>query len=137
MRICIEIASGDDEELETLQDVFGSYVTENVYNGGTDIVSRCVASMQDAKNWLQKLADRVTTAGVVYAGAAPRLPVHEMIEFSRVSLIQQHELLALIMASAIDKRHAKAADFRNLLNLLQKVDRYDQLLGMGELVEKC
>ncbi|KAK7737793.1 hypothetical protein SLS53_006413 [Cytospora paraplurivora] len=126
MRICIEIASGDDEELETLQDVFGSYVTENIYNGG--IVSRCVASMQEVKNWLQKLADRVTTASVVYAGAAPRVPIHELVEFSRISLIQQHELLALIMASAIDKRHAKATDFQNLLKFLQKVDRYDQLL---------
>lgn len=131
MRICIEIASGDDEELENLQEIFGSYVTENVYNGGTDIVSRCMASMQEVKNWLQKLADRVTTANVVYAGAAPRLPNHEMVEFSRISLLQQHELLALIMASAIDKRHAKAADFQNLLKFLQKVDRYDQLLGTG------
>lgn len=132
MRICIEIASGDDEELETLQDVFGSYVTENIYNGG--IVSRCVASMQEVKNWLQKLADRVTTASVVYAGAAPRVPIHELVEFSRISLIQQHELLALIMASAIDKRHAKETDFQNLLKFLQKVDRYDQLLGTSVLV---
>lgn len=129
MRICIEIASGDDEALDSLQGVFGTFVTENIYNGGTDIVSRCMASMQDVKNWLQKLADRVTTANVVYAGAPPRLPNHDLVEFARVSLVQQHELLALIMASAIDKRHAKAADFQNLLKFLQKVDRYDQLLA--------
>jgi nuclear pore complex protein Nup205 len=136
MRICIEIASGDDEALDSLQGVFGTFVTENIYNGGTDIVSRCMASMQDVKNWLQKLADRVTTANVVYAGAPPRLPNHDLVEFARVSLVQQHELLALIMASAIDKRHAKAADFQNLLKILQKVDRYDQLLGTGLSLRK-
>ncbi|KAL2289182.1 hypothetical protein FJTKL_02970 [Diaporthe vaccinii] len=130
MRLCIQIRTSDDEDLESLQDAFGTYVTENIYGGrdNTNIVSRCMAAMQDIKNWLQKLADRMTTANVVYAGAAPRLPYHEVVEFSRVSLAQQHELLALIMASAIEKRHAKADDFKQLLKHLQKVDRYDHLL---------
>lgn len=133
MRLCIQIRTSDDEELDSLQDAFGSYVTEHIYGGrdNTKIVSRCMAAMQDIKNWLQKLADRMTTANVVYAGAAPRLPYHEVVEFSRVSLAQQHELLALIMASAIEKRHAKADDFKQLLKHLQKVDRYDHLLGMN------
>lgn len=132
MRLCIQIRTSDDEDLDSLQDAFGTYVTENIYGGrdNTNIVSRCMAAMQDIKNWLQKLADRMTTANVVYAGAAPRLPYHEVVEFSRVSLAQQHELLALIMASAIEK-HAKADDFKQLLKHLQKVDRYDHLLGMN------
>ncbi|KAI3399397.1 hypothetical protein diail_7124 [Diaporthe ilicicola] len=130
MRLCIEIRTSEDEELDSLQDVFGTYVTDNIYGGrgNQKIVSRCMDAMSEIKNWLQKLADRMTTANVVYAGAAPRLPYHEVVEFSRVSLAQQHELLALIMASAIEKRHAQAEDFRNLLKHLQKVDRYDHLL---------
>jgi hypothetical protein len=133
MRLCIEIRTSDDEELDPLQDAFGTYVTENIYGGRDDakIVSRCMAAMQDIKSWFQKLADRMTTANVVYSGAAPRLPYHEVVEFSRVSLAQQHELLALIMASAIEKRHAKPHDFIQLLKYLQKVDRYDHLLGMN------
>lgn len=137
MRLCIQIRTSDDEELDSLQDVFGTYVTENIYGGrdNAKIISRCMAAMQDIKNWLQKLADRMTTANVVYAGAAPRLPYHEVVEFSRVSLAQQHELLALVMASAIEKRHVKADDFKQLLKYLQKVDRYDHLLGMNIVQE--
>lgn len=138
MRLCIQIRTSDDEELGSLQDVFGTYVTEHIYGGrdNTKTVSRCMAAMQDIKNWLQKLADRMTTANVVYAGAAPRLPYHEVVEFSRVSLAQQHELLALIMASAIDKRHTDPNDFKQLLKYLQKVDRYDHLLGMSSVQER-
>lgn len=131
MRLCIQIA--DDDELDTnLQDVFSAYVAEHIYGagtaGGTKIVSRCMEAMQGVKNWLQKLSDR-TTAATVFHGT-DRPPIDEVLEYSRVSLLQQHELLALVMANAIDKRHAKVDDFKSFLKFLEKLDRYDQLLGM-------
>lgn len=129
MRLCIKIAA-DDELPDNLPDVFSTWVDGNIYGlgtpGGTKIVPRCMEAMQGVKNWLQKIADRTAAAGVFHGTDRP--PIDEVLEYSRISLLQQHELLALITASAIDKRHASAEDFRNLLNSLQKLDRYDQLL---------
>lgn len=129
MRICIEIAA-DDELPDNLQDVFSTWVDENIYAvgaaGGAKIVPRCMEAMQGVKNWLQKIADRTAAAGVFHGTDRP--PIDEVLEYSRISLLQQHELLALIVTNAIGKRHAKAEDFKSLLNTLQKLDRYDQLL---------
>lgn len=129
IRLCIQIA--DDDELDdNLRDHFSAYVAQNIYivgtNGATQVVSRCMEAMQGVKAWLQKIADRTTAAGVFHGTDRP--PIDEVLEYSRISLLQQHELLALITARAIDKRHAKAEDFRNLLTMLQRLDRYDQLL---------
>lgn len=132
IRLCIQIAN--DDELDTnLQDVFSAYVAQNIYNagvsGGTKIVSRCMEAMAGVKLWIQRLADR-TTAATVFLGT-DRPPVDEVFEYSRISLLQQHELLALTLANAVEKRHAKLDDFKALLKNLEKLDRYDQLLGMA------
>lgn len=132
IRLCIQIA--DDDELDTnLQDVFSAYVAQNIYDagitGGTRIVSRCMEAMQGVKNWIQKLADRTTAASVFHGTDRP--PIDEVFEYSRISLLQQHELLALAMANAIEKRHAKPDDFKAFLKSLERLDRYDQLLGMA------
>lgn len=131
IRLCIEIA--DDDELDTnLQDVFSAYVAQNIYDagvaGGSKIISRCTEALQGVKNWLQKLADRTTAAGIFHGTDRP--PIDEVFEYSRISLLQQHELLALTMANAIEKRHAKIDDCKNFLTSLEKLDRYDQLLGI-------
>lgn len=132
IRLCIQIA--DDDELDTnLQDVFSAYVAQNIYDagiaGGTKIVSRCMEAMQGVKNWIQKLADRTTAASVFHGTDRP--PIDEVFEYSRISLLQQHELLALTMANAVEKRHARPDDFKAFLKSLEKLDRYDQLLGMA------
>ena len=81
--------------------------------------------------WLQKLSDRLTTAAVVSQANTTSAPeVQEMVEFSRVSLVQQHELLAVILCSAVEKRMADVQDFEEFLTLLKRLDRYDHLLGM-------
>lgn len=130
MRLCIQIAESEDEQLSQLQPVFGAYVTENIYGAGTSgetkIIPRCMEAMKSVKAWLQKVADRTTAASVFHGTGRP--PINEVLEYSRISLLQQHEILALIAASAIDKRHAKPEDFRELLKILEKSDRYDQLL---------
>lgn len=139
MRLCIQIAN--DDELDTnLQDVFSAYVAQNIYDagvsGGTKIVSRCMEAMAGVRLWIQRLADR-TTAATVFLGTE-RPPVDEVFEYSRISLLQQHELLALTLANAVEKRHAKPDDFKALLKNLEKLDRYDQLLGMApHLILPC
>lgn len=132
MRLCIEIA--DDDELDdNVQNAFRAYVDENIYiaaaPGGKRIIPRFIEAMQGVKAWLQKIADKATAAGVFHG--TDRLPLDEVLEYSRSSLLQQHEILALITASSIEKRHAKPEDFKNLLAMLRKSDRYDQLLSMA------
>lgn len=135
LRLCILLA--DDEDLEPdIQTVFGSYVTETIYGAPAPgqkaplatkkIVPRCMAAMQDIRTWLQKLTDRATAASVLQERQPPE--VKEMFDFSRMSLIQQHEGLAVILLNAVEKRNAEAKDFEDLLKLLQKMDRYDSLL---------
>ncbi|UKZ82332.1 hypothetical protein TrVFT333_010118 [Trichoderma virens FT-333] len=52
----------------------------------------------------------------------------ETVEFSRVSLIQQHEALGVILCECVDKRQAETADFTEFISVLKKWDRYDTLL---------
>lgn len=134
MRLCIQL-SVDEEIEDDLKAAFEAYVNQNIYlEAAADqkVVPRCMAAMQDIRAWLQKLSDRLTTANVVYQGTVNHPPeVQEVIEYSHVSLVQQHELLAVIMCSAVssvEKRFAVKDDFNNLLGLLQKLDRYDPLL---------
>ncbi len=137
MRLCIRLAA-DQELAPDLQIVLGDYIAENIYRiprpgqpaAGWDsrIVPRCMAALLEIRTWLQKLSDRATALSVLQENQLPE--VKEMFEFSRTSLIQQHECIAVIMGSAVDKRHTDEQDFKNMLALLQKWDRYDVLLGM-------
>jgi nuclear pore complex protein Nup205 len=139
MRLCIQIAK--DDELEGLvQDFFGGFVTQNIYGAAAPckksperakrIIPRCVAAMQDIKAWLQMISDKMTTTAVMYqANVVQPLEFQEAIEFSRVSLVQQHENLALILCSAIEDRQAEVKDFEDFLKLLKRIEKYDNLLG--------
>ncbi len=62
-------------------------------------------------------------------GQVKPLEFREAIEFSRTSIVQQHELLAVIMCSAIEKGQAEAKDFRDFIQVLKRTDRYDHFLG--------
>lgn len=139
IRLCIQLAA-DDELQDGLQDGFGLFVSQHIYCEGLPgepapsrdkkIISRCMRSMHEIKMWLQKLSDRLTTAAVVNQASTTSPPeVQEMMEFSRISLVQQHELLAVILCSAVEKRTADVLDFEDFLTLLKGLDRYDHLLG--------
>ncbi len=139
MRLCINIA-GNDDLPEDIQDGLAEFVSRNVFLASVPgqparaakdrFVPRCMAAMQEIRQWLQKLADRVTAASVGYQGNwTSNVEYREALEFSRLSLIQQHENLAVVLFTAIDQRHAEVNDFKNLLELLKKADRYDHLLS--------
>lgn len=146
IRLCIQLTN--DDELESdLQDVLGSYVDRHIYCAGAPgeqpvkankIIPKAMSEMQEIKMWLQKLSDRVASASVLYSGnMAPRPEFQETIEFSRLSLLQQHESLAVILCSAIEKRQAGTEDFRDFFKLLRKCDRYDHLTGKNHLLHPC
>lgn len=139
VRLCIQLAN-DDELEDGFQDFFGAFVTETIYGAAVPggqapreeekIVPRCMAAMQDIKVWLQRITEKVATTNLMYQ-TQPAIPpeFQEAIEFSRVSLVQQHELLAVILCSAIEKHQASVKDFRAFFQLLKRIDRYDHLLG--------
>lgn len=144
MRLLIEVAA--DEELdEGLQDAFGALVEERVFGvaapgtlpapGGAQgapadkIVAKCTKAMQDIRKTLQLMTERMFAMSMLQQGGLMKPSDHlETYEFSRLSLVEQHELLAVILCAAIDKRHADAKHFQEFIQGLKKADKYDHLL---------
>ncbi|KAI0128352.1 nucleoporin Nup186/Nup192/Nup205 [Xylariales sp. AK1849] len=126
-RLLLEL-SKLDEVPEEVEDWLGSYVTELILGSAPGariqrLVPRCMAYMRDIRAWLQRIVDLVASATVLgHAGIAE---FRETIEFSRVSLVQQHELLSVILCYGIERRLASEQDFTDFLTSLKKVDRYD------------
>ncbi|KAK0621490.1 nucleoporin Nup186/Nup192/Nup205 [Bombardia bombarda] len=137
MRLCIEIASDDADE--SIQDAFGAMVEENIYkvvppgnpDGGTErFVPKCLGAMEHIKSWLRSMAERMAARNLVQQSNIARpSEQQELYDFSRLSLVQQHEGLAVILCSAIEKRHAVTNDFRYFFELLRTADKYDHLLA--------
>ena len=140
MRLCIELTNDEDLEDE-VSDVIGE-ITEAVVFGADvrgaagqavtpgKFVPRCMAAMADIRAWLQRINEKVATTSLMYQ-TRPAIPseFEETIEFSRFSLIQQHESLAFILSAAIEKHHSDVAHFKDFFSLLKKAERYDQMLG--------
>ncbi|KAK4204380.1 nucleoporin Nup186/Nup192/Nup205 [Triangularia verruculosa] len=130
MRLCIEIAN--DEEIEdNLKDAFGVVVEENIFVKGSakKIVARCMEAMQSIKATLQSINDKVVSRYMLEQASLMRpLEAADTIEFCRMSLVEQHECLAMILHAAVERRHADVNDFKQFLGALKKIDKYDQFL---------
>jgi len=86
--------------------------------------------MQNIKARLQTIADKMAARNVLTQANGPASSEQqETYQLSRLSLIEQHELLAVILCAAVHKRHAVAQDFIDFINALKKMDRYDHLLS--------
>jgi nuclear pore complex protein Nup205 len=142
MRLCVLISndSSDDLENDELLGAFQEYVSVNIFceapqggqqpPSGQKFVARVLTEMLAVRTWLQRISDSAIAASLLQQGASGRSSeLEEVIDFSRVSLIQQHELLAVLLSSAIEAGQAEAAHFREFLGVLRKVDKYDHLLG--------
>lgn len=139
LRLLLEMDSDDEDRedgpmsLEAIQ----VYVFERLFNAapgaagrGKRLLPRCASTMQAIKSWLQSLNDKITAAQTLgQNGTGPMSEEAETIEYSRVSLIQQHELLAVILCRSVEKRQADVTDFTDFMSTLRRVDRYDNLLG--------
>ncbi|KAI1860218.1 hypothetical protein JX265_010142 [Neoarthrinium moseri] len=127
IRLLLEL-SKIDELPEEIEDWLASFVSELILGDvpsakAQKIVPRCMAAMNDIRAWLQRIVDQVAKANVL--GQAGVAEFRETIEYSRVSLVQQHELVAVILCYAIDKRAATAQDFMDFFTALRRVDKYD------------
>lgn len=140
MRLMIEIAA--DEELDdTMSDAFGALVEQTVFRAPEPgqpapprddrIVQRCMKGMAGIRERLTKLGEKAVAQSLLHQAELLKHvgEQQETWEFSRVSLVEQHELLAVILVAAIEKRHAEVADFKEFIAGLKKADRYDHLLG--------
>jgi nuclear pore complex protein Nup205 len=128
MRLMIQL-SRDDGLDDDMRAGFEEIVDTTVYRLGgpgqqvpddQKIVPRCFAAMNDIRLWLKRTAEKL---------AARRAENTEAIEFSRKALVTQHEILAVILSAAVEKGHVKPAEFAEFINILKRVQAYDQLLG--------
>jgi len=116
---------------ETIKSNFKIVVTsilqvEASAENGQRFVAKCLQSMADIKIWLQDLADKVNSANVLYQGQSDEFL--ETIEYQRVSLIQQHECLGVIVHFLVKERFSAIANFESTLRVLRQADKYDILL---------
>ncbi|WYZ40122.1 hypothetical protein EsH8_IV_000463 [Colletotrichum jinshuiense] len=139
VRLMLEIDGLDEERFEPeilngVQMYLSATVFQNLpgetASSQKRLLPRCMSAMQDVRAWLQKIADKMAAAAVLINGRGGQVPEEmETIEFSRVSLYQQHELLAIILCRTIEKREAEVGDFKTFLQHLRNADRYDVLLA--------
>lgn len=138
LRLLLEMDSDEDDRDEGALSLEAAqvYVFERIFNSGPGsanagqrLVPRCMAAMQTTKTWLQKLGDKISAAQALGQSRPGNMSEEaETIEFSRVSLIQQHELLAIILSKSVEKRQADVSDFTDFMTSLRRIDKYDNLL---------
>ncbi|OAA38535.1 hypothetical protein NOR_06563 [Metarhizium rileyi] len=134
LRLLLELDSVEDDTEPDALEAVKMYVAARLFQsrpGGTKrIVSQCMAAMCKIKSWLQRLADKIAAVQTLSQAKPYQLSEEmETIEFSRVSLIQQHELLGVILCRLVEKRQADVSDFMDFLSALKKLDKYDNLLA--------
>lgn len=142
MRLIIEIAA-DDELEPSLQDAFGAIAEEKVFGipppgsrpdvAVKKVVPRCMEALQDVRSMLHAMMEKVAAWNVLQQGNLAKAPANqETLDFSRSSLVEQHECLATILHAAVEKRHATVGDFQDFLKALKRADKYDHFLGMAK-----
>ncbi|EEY20724.1 conserved hypothetical protein [Verticillium alfalfae VaMs.102] len=131
LRLMFEVDDLDDDEADPeVVNVIQAYLADNVLKdvNRKKLLPRCMSAMQDVRSWLARIADKMTAAAVLMNGQNREKPEGlETLEFSRASLVQQHELLAVVLCCAVEKKEAETADFRGFLDQLRKADKYDVL----------
>ncbi|TQV91432.1 hypothetical protein V2A60_008922 [Cordyceps javanica] len=133
LRLLFEIYSleSDDEEPTPLDGV-KAYVEARMIQasatGQKRNVPRYMSAMAEIKIWLQKLGDKIAAAQAMGQTKNNMSEEMETVEYSRISLIQQHESLGVILCRAVAKRQAETADFMNFVGVLKRTDKYDYLL---------
>ena len=115
----------DDQLRAGLQGIVNSIVEA----GETQLryTQRCLSSMSEIKAWLQRLAEKLSGASVL--GQLQQAELLVIVEYQRNSLVKQHESLAVILLYLIKESHSLVTDFDQVLEIMRKADKYDNLLG--------
>ncbi|KAM4068158.1 eukaryotic nucleoporin family protein [Hirsutella rhossiliensis] len=134
LRLLLEFDSAEEDvdessALESIKMFVAGRLFQAGPKGAKRHVSNCMSAMARIKALLQNLGDKIAAAQTLNQGVAAGLTEEmETIEFSRLSLMQQHELLGVILCRCIEKRQAEVSDFLEFVSTLKKADRYDALL---------
>ncbi|GAW24327.1 hypothetical protein ANO14919_139110 [Xylariales sp. No.14919] len=123
------LADDDGDDLGRL----GQYVNYHILRGNTPgaaetnarprFVPASIAALADIRAWLQKLSEQMNGAAIL--GRATELQAQETYEFTHISLMQQHELLAVILCYAVERHMAIEGDFIDFLDVFRGASRYD------------
>ena len=119
-------ASVDDIVQDGLRSLVHSQILEP-FRQGPGFVAKCLSAMSSVRGGIQKLSQKSNT---VYVTGSIQSELIERLEYERISFIKQHESLAAIVYYLVKETHFMQTDFDTVLETLQKVDRYDNLLGM-------
>ncbi|KAI0202203.1 nucleoporin Nup186/Nup192/Nup205 [Astrocystis sublimbata] len=136
MVLLLELSKEEDELLADAASndlgLLSQYVNQNILRdktgGGNGVVQTrfvpaCASSLADIRGWLLKISEHVNGAAML--GRATELHTRETYEFAHISLMQQHELLAVILCYAIERHMATDADFLEFLPNFRRASRYD------------
>ena len=127
--ICLILQlSADINEDEQLRADLRAIVNDIVQPGNppSTYTQRCLSSMNDIKLWLQRIAEKLSGASVL--DKLQHVELVQMVEYQRVSLVKQHESLAIILVYLVKESHSAMADFDAVLETMRKADKYDNLL---------
>ncbi|KAI0456135.1 nucleoporin Nup186/Nup192/Nup205 [Xylaria acuta] len=136
MLLLLELSKEEDELLaDDGNDDLGrlsQYVNQNILRSNTcgantgarsRFVPACATSLADIRGWLLRISEQVNGAAML--GRATELQTRETYEFAHISLMQQHELLAIILCYAIERHMAIEGDFVDFLRDFRRASRYD------------
>ncbi|KAI1313632.1 nucleoporin Nup186/Nup192/Nup205 [Xylaria venustula] len=137
MLLLLELSKEEDELLadDNGDDLgrLGHYVNHNILRRKTpgaaetqhqqQFVPACTAALADVRAWLQKLSEQVNGAAIL--GRATDPETVEIYEYTHISLMQQHELLAVILCYAIERHSASEVDFARFIVEFRRASRYD------------
>ncbi|KAI0876068.1 nucleoporin Nup186/Nup192/Nup205 [Hypoxylon argillaceum] len=133
MLLLLELSKEEEELLADDGDNLGHlgiYVNENILRANIPcaaarlrFVPACTATLADIRTWLQKLPEQINGAAIL--GQATEPQTQEIYEFTHISLMQQHEILAVIISHAIERQMAVESDFIDFLRDFKRAARYD------------
>lgn len=98
-------------------------------------VQRCLKYMEDIRLQLLSLVDKLNGASVL--GQTQKFDFLETVEYQRISLVQQHEALGIILHYVVKASYSTLDDFEHILDVLKRADKYDNLLGKHICFKHC
>lgn len=127
LRLMLQLANDIYREEEVVDAFKGEIakIADDSPSDATKYVRRCLTSTTEIKAWLQKLADKLNTASVI---GGQQEELKEATEYQRVSLVEQHESLGVIIMYLVKMDYSNTTDFEVVLETLRTVDKYDHLL---------
>jgi nuclear pore complex protein Nup205 len=103
--------------------IFGTKTTAS--SDGSNFARKCMATMLDIEDWLNRIAEEVQKWQTLSQTASPA--AEEAMGIQQQNLTQQHESIGTILTCIVKGNYAKIEDFRVVLEQAAKVDKWNVL----------